>query len=425
MAPRQDPELREAVGYGFGSLGTGLFSTVPSVLLLYFCTEILARNAAVAGLILMLPKLGSMLWDPAVGLWSDSTQGRLGRRTPFLLAGAIGGSISFALLFAPPPLSTAGTTIWIGAAYVLFAAFYSLYAVPYTALPAELAFTMAGTSRLVTVRMLFVMIGIFAGAAIAPFVVAAAGGGRSAYALMGLVLGLGSLPALLAPVPMVSRRLPEGTAGPRPAQPALFEALRDIWADAGFRRLAFAFLALAAAFGSVAALLPYVVTRGLGRPETDIGWALGAMVGATVVGLPIWHKVAVVFGHRRALDAARLGYAGGAILLGGAPLAEAGWTVCLAAMGLAGSQFAGLQLMPFALVADHVRRYGASAEARYSGVWTAFEKLGIAIGAALLGAVLSCAGNTDAILFAGFLILAPPTLVGIALILLANRGIQP
>ena len=52
--------------YAAGSLGTGVFSTVPSVLLLYFCTETMRIPAVVAGMIVFIPKLWGLFWAPFV-----------------------------------------------------------------------------------------------------------------------------------------------------------------------------------------------------------------------------------------------------------------------------------------------------------------------------------------------------------------------
>lgn len=79
-----------SAAYAAGSFGTGVFSTVPTVILLYFCTEILALPVAWATAIVLLPKLWSILWDPLVGAWSDRTITRIGRRRPFMIAGVLG-----------------------------------------------------------------------------------------------------------------------------------------------------------------------------------------------------------------------------------------------------------------------------------------------------------------------------------------------
>ena len=106
--------LRRAdlLAYAAGSFGTGVFSTVPTVLLLFFCTEVLGIAASWAAALVFAPKVWAIVWDPFVGAWSDRTSGRFGRRRPFLLAGALGVALAFVAVFTPPPLSTAGLLAW-------------------------------------------------------------------------------------------------------------------------------------------------------------------------------------------------------------------------------------------------------------------------------------------------------------------------
>ncbi|MFN5723186.1 MAG: MFS transporter, partial [Betaproteobacteria bacterium] len=70
--------------YALGSIGTGLFSSVTGVLLLFYVTDTLGVPPALAGLALFLPKAWDVLFDPLVGAASDRHTGPRGRRQPFL-----------------------------------------------------------------------------------------------------------------------------------------------------------------------------------------------------------------------------------------------------------------------------------------------------------------------------------------------------
>lgn len=85
------PPLRRrlCIAYGAGSVGAGIFSTIPGLLLLFYLTDTLAVPAGLAGLAVLVPKLWDIITDPIVGAWSDRTSSRWGRRRPFLLAGAL------------------------------------------------------------------------------------------------------------------------------------------------------------------------------------------------------------------------------------------------------------------------------------------------------------------------------------------------
>src|SRR5689334_12323108 len=96
---------RTVAGYAFGSLATGAFGTVPGLVLLYFLTDTLGVGAGVAAVVVLLPKLADVPWNPVVGGWSDRTSSRWGPRRPWMLAGGVLLPPLFVLMFAVPDTS--------------------------------------------------------------------------------------------------------------------------------------------------------------------------------------------------------------------------------------------------------------------------------------------------------------------------------
>jgi len=403
--------------YASGSLGTGVFSTVPTAILLYYCTEVLGIAAALAGVLVFLPKAWSIIWDPLVGAWSDRTRSPWGRRRPFLFAGAVGVAIGFATLFsAPEGLSPRGLAVWVGGAYFLLATVYSLYAVPYIALPAEITRSADEQTHLVAYRMVAGMAGVFLGASGAPLLVAALGGGRQGYAAMSLIVAGVCLIAMLATISIAPRQ----NADPqRPSGQFFPSALAALRAPGFFRLLGGYYLQITAV-GVVTAALPYLVTRSLNRPEADIGIALGVLIGGAVITPPLWAWLARRLGEREALVAAMAVFAlsssGAAIAIG----LHVSWPNVLAIMAAAGFGFAGLQVIPFAMLAHIAHgesaRDGAAQEATFTGIWTAGEKLGLASGPALVAATLAFAGPHSAL---AVVIVAPPAFLLLARLLMS------
>jgi len=88
-APHRSLSTGTYVGYAAGSVGTGIFTTVPGLLLLTFMIRQLQVPAALAGLVILVPRLWDVVTDPFVGSLSDRTRTRWGPRRPWLLAGAL------------------------------------------------------------------------------------------------------------------------------------------------------------------------------------------------------------------------------------------------------------------------------------------------------------------------------------------------
>lgn len=405
------PGRGATAAYAAGSFGTGVFSTVPTILLLYFCTEILRLPADRATIIVFVPKVWSIVWDPFVGAWSDHTSTRLGRRRPFLIAGTLGVVVSFVAVFTPPPLGPGALTLWMSAAYFMLATLYSLFAVPYVAIPAEVGRDPATRARLVSWRMFVAMIGVLTGAGLAPLIVEAGGGGRPGYAVMSLWVAGACAVAMSMPVWMLrgrdSGRAAPAASPPSPAFGDLFSALRD----RRFVRFAAAYLLQLTAVGTVSSATPYLVTKCFGRSEGAIGTAMLAMLVVTTLAIPVWSRAGRRFGDTRVLRHAIAGYGALCVVLGALAYGHAPWPLALVVWGLLGAPFAAMQVLPYTIVAHLVHAesvHGRSAEGAYTGVWTATEKLGLALGPAITGLVLWAASGPAVAALAALAALGPP-----------------
>lgn len=379
------------LAYASGSIGTGVFSTVPTVLLLYFCTEIIGIQPGFAALIVLLPKIWSIIWDPFVGAWSDRHQGRFGRRRPFLLLGNIGVAISFIWLFTPPDTSVDVQTAWIALGYFLLVTTYSIFAVPYIALPAEIAVTTEARRQLVAWRIAFGLTGVLVGASFAPYLAAWFGGGQQGYSMMAVAVAVLCAVMMLGPFIMMRGR--EQVPQSLPTIPVI-EQIRIVASIGPFRRLCLSYFFQVTAVGVLTSALPYIVTKILRGSEEDIGTALGMMMGTAIVSIWVWTAASKRKGERAALCAAAILLASSVAVLATMLVTEARWEFVMLAIGFAGLAFAGIQVLPFTLLANFAHEHsslGNSSEATMTGVWAATEKLGLAIGPAITAMVLATA----------------------------------
>lgn len=425
MTPAGRLSRADALAYAAGSLGSGVFSTVPTVLLLYFCTETLGIASGVAALLITTPKLWSIVWDPFVGAWSDRTATRFGRRRPFLVVGVAGIALAFVAVFSPPPLGPAGLIAWTGASYFALATVYSLFAVPYVALPAEICADDAERARLVAWRMVVVMVGVLAGAGLAPILVERLGGGRAGYAAMSVAIAIACATAMSGPILMMRGRDRSAAPANGEPRPPLARQLAEALRSRRFRCLIGAYIAQLTGVGAFSASVPYLVTKAWGRSEGDIGVAMIAMMGATAFAVPLWAALGRRFGEARALALAAVVFAAVALAIGIVAARVADWPLVLALFVLAGLPFAGLQVLPYTLVAHlvHAEAGEAGAEGVFTGVWTATEKLGLALGPGVTGLALAVLGG-EAARLAPFVMVGPGALALASLPLLALAGAQ-
>jgi len=372
------------LGFALGSLGAGVYSTVPTVLLLFYCTETLGISPAVAATIVFVPKAWAIMWDPIVGTWSDRLRSSKGRRAPFILKGSLGVAVSFALLFNIPATSDTLTVTLVMLIYFAMASAYSLFAVPYIAVPAEISTHAPERERLMAWRMGFAMVGVLLGAGVAPHIVSAAGGGRQGYGVMAVVIAAACGLAMLVTWVTVRRHHVRDRVS-EPLGLDFRSGLRLVLANRDYVLLWFIYLLAMTGASMFTAMVPYFVTRVLGQSEGNTGTMLIALLGGTIASLPLWAAAMRRWGGWPMLAVAMIVYGVVAGLFG---LVQGSSSIGLVAplFIVLGVPFAGLQLLPFVLlvhIAHEDARSGVRQEGLFTGIWTAGEKLALAIGPAL------------------------------------------
>ncbi|MFY1615467.1 MFS transporter [Micromonospora sp. WMMD736] len=386
-------------GFAAGSLGMGIWVTVPGLLLLYFLTDVLAVGPWLAGLALLLPKIADVLLHPWVGHRADVEQARRGDRRRLLLLGCA-LPVAFAALFAVPGgLTGAPAAAWVAVAFVAGNLLFAAYQVPYLATPADLRIGYDERTRLMAFRMVVLTLGILASGLLAPLLSGGDAATRGGYQRMGVVLAVGMLAAMLVGVAGIARLRGVASDSTAPSHGG-WRALRTALRDKQFRPLVAAYLAMSTTTHLVLAGVPYYAEYELRAPALTTV-LVAAFVAPALLVTPAWLALARRIGKQRALLGAQGAFAAGSLVLAvGRP---AGLPVLVGAVAVLGVAFAGMQLLPFSMLPDVIRAAGTTGAGTYTGVWTATEATGAALGPyayalclAAGGFVASTAGESPA-----------------------------
>lgn len=377
-------------GYGSGSVATGAFGTVPGLMLLPYLTDTLGIAALWAGLIVFAPKAWDVLLNPVAGRISDRTVDPAGPRRPWLLRAGVMLAGAFALIFAAPELgSRVLEASWVLVFFVLAATAYAFFQVPYVAMPAEITSSYDERTRLMTARVAILAFTIMLAGATAPLIRDAVGG-RDGYRVMGVamavLIGVGVLSAYVG-----TRRAPVGAVAAGAG--SLREQLRIVATARDFRLLLTTFVLQALATGCMLAGVDYLASDVLGSSGAATILFV-CFVGPALVLTPLWARYGARVGKQRGYVVSSLVLATGAALAVLAPYAPPAAT--FAATGLVGVGYAGCQVFPMAMLPDaaatDAARTGENRAGVYTGVWTAGETLGLALGPAVFAVVLALGG---------------------------------
>lgn len=395
-APQQRLSLSLCLGFSVGTVGVSIMLNTVTSFYPAFMSTVLGQSPEIAGYLLMIAKLADAVIDVAVGSLSDRARTRWGRRKPFLLAGGMLSAMSFLMLFAPPPLSQGALMAWMIAGLLIYSTAYSLFNVPYMALPAELTDGYHERTRLISFRTVFVSIGQLLATAGTAALVQKGGAGRDGYATMGLVMALviaGAMTATALSVPVGRNSTAPDTADtaarprhlPGPAQ------FRAIGRNRPFMLLLGAKVFQFLAFASVASttLLFMLNVVGIGY-DGQIVMALTQNLVAALA-MPLWVWCGRRIGKRRT-------YLIGVVLF---CLASLSWLLAdqtittagiAARAALAGLGSGALLLMSVSMLGDTQAfdraLTGEAREGLLSSAVAVVEKVSFALGVAVLGVFL-------------------------------------
>lgn len=376
-----------------GQLAVQVFRDLPSLLLLFYMTQVLTIPPAMAGVAIFVPKLfWAIICDSTIGFVSDRLRDRFPRRH-FLLIGAVLVPFALILLFGGAnAVSASGRALTVAFMLAFYMFVFSLFSVPHLAIGTEMGRTPQTGAMVMGWRGTFAAFGVLVGASIAPILLQRLGGGAHAYKVVALVM------AAAGSVSLVISWFGAGEA-PRPPRDETprISAFQAIVRNRAFLVLFVVLLIQLSASGMSYASLTYLFTFNLAYPEPLTVVGLFGLVAALVAApsYAFWVWVAKKIGKKAGLIWASSLYvvAFPAVMLlpPGKPLP------CYALAVAIGILNPGSYLNIYAMLADLVEKEreeeGFSRAGLYSGIFTAGEKIGFAVGGTLLaGTVLGAFG---------------------------------
>ncbi len=190
-SPEEKLPVRSKLAYGLGdiahSVGPG---TIIPFWYLFFLTDVAHLRPGLAGLTVLIGGVWDAVNDPLVGLLSDRTRTRWGRRRPFLLFGALPYGAAFVVMWLVPPIdSQLLLCLYFALLYVVFDTAVTLVSCPYYALTPELTLDHDERTSLTSYRMFISIVAGLVAALGFALVLDGAPDERTAFRVMGVFCG--------------------------------------------------------------------------------------------------------------------------------------------------------------------------------------------------------------------------------------------
>jgi len=392
------------LAYGAGDLGPAITANVMAFFLLFFFTSVAGLNAGLAGTILLIGKIWDAVNDPIVGVLSDRTRSRWGRRYPWIIGGAIPFGIFYFLhwlvpRFSADPVANQWGLFWyylvIG---IVFNMAYTAVNLPYTALTPELTQDYNERTSLNSFRFTFSIGGSIFSLILAQLIFAAVSEPNQQYLVLGAACAVLSVLPFFWCVWGTRKHIAVQAVDTTESMP-LLEQLRIVFSNRPFLFVIGIYLCSWLAVQQTAAIIPYFVVNWMGLGSQAFTQVALTVQVTALITLFVWSSVSQRFGKRAVyfmgMSLWIIAQAGLFFIQPG----ETGLMYLLAVM--AGFGVSTAYLVPWSMIPDVIELDELKTGQRREGIFYAFmvllQKIGLAGGLFLVGVALEWAGFMETV----------------------------
>ncbi len=387
-----------SLAWGLGTVPMSAMLQATALLLLRYLVDYIGVAAAVAGLLIGAAKIYDAVIDPLIGVASDKTRSRWGRRRPYILLGTFVSAGSLYLLFSLPTHAPQPILIAVAIfALLANATGYALFVIPYIAMPAEMTTSPVARTYLMSFRIAGAGVGQIVGSVFAPLMVSWGGGGLVGHHVMGAFLA--GLILALGLICFIFTKSAAATSPTTTQHYSLAQQFKLAWGNTPFVILIALKIVNLFAFALLTTITPFIFIYILRESYAQLGLFFLVRNITMMLAQPLWLEVSKRWGKKATYHIANVFY----VLCIAAWLLAAPstpfWAVMLVG-ALMGVPSGGILLIGEALLPDTIendyRRTGLRREGIFAGVYTTVEKMSFALSATVVGIALSAAGYVQA-----------------------------
>jgi GPH family glycoside/pentoside/hexuronide:cation symporter len=405
----------QKLGFGIFDLGGNMLFTLMGFWCMKYLTDVAGLAAGLAGAAIMIGKAWDAVTDPMMGFISDRTITPLGRRRPYLLAGAIPMMLTLWLFFTAPAIpSQILLMLWATGVLMLVNTASTIINVPYSSLTPELTDDYHERTSLNGYRFGCAVFGTILGAAAVLPLAGAFGGEKPGWSMMGLILG--SIMALVTLLTFFGTKEKKHTREDLPTE-GFFSTYKAVFTNKPYVILFLTYALHLTALTFLQSILAYYIEYLypaefvmrlrefplFGNPaasetalrETLTNLSMMGLLLTAMLFIPVSVFVSKIIGKKRTYQIcfAILGIAC-VIVSSVGHLLPPEWFLTLLVFAGVGVGFS--YVAPFAMVPDTVEydavTTGERKEGAYYGRWTFISKVGIALSVFISGLILNWGG---------------------------------
>ena len=390
----------QKAGWGLADLGLLTFVMIKQVFILSFLTNFLGVPIFLAGWTTTSILLFDLLTDPIVGGASDRTQSRFGRRAPWMIFGSIAMAVATVVMFhVPDGMGEFGNLVRFNAAFAVATIGYTMIAVPYAAMGAEISHSSEDWKGIRGFRVAFATLGLIVGGILIPYIAADT---REGFAQASLIAAPIMIGAVWLSV-MMTRNAHSVFQPIRVADTSMFQ---HVYSNRAFVALVVIFGLMALAVAIIMAGFPFFsiflfsndgqgLLAGFESSLGMLSFMFVALVAGSIISQPVWSLLSKSLGALTTLVISILMFIALQVTMYiNIPNSNA-LTIFLLFM-FAGAVTTAYRQVPWLIYPDLIkatqRRTGLQIEGVFQIAWMFGQRLAYAIAPVIMGGVL---GVTD------------------------------
>lgn len=386
---------KERYIFASGDLFGGGAQLIINFYYLIFLTDVVRIRPSLAGIIIMIAQVWDAVSDPMMGLVSDRTRTRWGRRRPYFLIGFFGILAAFFMIWYP--ISNDSEMIrffYMLFAYILYKTVSTIVMVPYSAMSSEISVDFQQRNLVNGTRLVFSQAASLICAVVPIEIVKAFPDLRTGYMVMALSFALFfAVPYLLIFLFTKERVGIEHHVNEKwsfrefikPFRVRIFRSLVCIYL--------FSFLAM----DIVSTIFAYYMNYYLKRP-TELNYVLGALLITQLVCVPLVIHAANRIGKSGVIKNSVILWMSAILFMACIQPDWPNWVIYFTAVFM-GLGIAGCVVMPWIMFPDVTdvgeMAFGIRNAGSFSGIMTLSRKTTAAVGIFTVSVILEIAGYVE------------------------------
>jgi len=373
---------KEKFAYGMGDFALMIGYGAIGFYLVFFLTDVAGLPAEWAGYIFLIARIWDAVTDYAMGLISDRTKSRYGKRRPYILFGAIPFGIIFSLMWIVPFESQGMLFAYYLSIVMLFNTIFTIVSIPYNALTPGMTQNYDERTSLSGFRMGLSFSGTLVAAAGIMVVVDLIFPGeeayRSSFPVMGIIFGAIASAALIFTFLGTKERVQDHIQAPRKS---FFKNLKSILALREFRIILGMFLFNMVGFDLIQVMLIYFLKHVIHVSEDYTFVTMAVPLIVAIAAAPLWVKLGEKWGKKKAYLVAAIYLFISLMVCLVAPVGNLVFMIVLSAfvgIGISASQVIPLSIIPDVIEVDEYKN-GTRQEGAIYGIIMFLYKFASAI----------------------------------------------